>query len=58
MTYGDLLKLFVEKYPELKMLDYRPICPELFTKDLKGITIWLENGDVIQYYPKEAQEEK
>ena len=58
MTYGDLLKLFVEKYPELKMTDYRPICPELFTKDLKGITIWLENGDVIQYYPKEAQEEE
>ena len=58
MTNGDILKIFCVKYPKLRVKDYRPLCPELFTKDLKGITIWLENGDIIQYYPKEAQEEE
>lgn len=55
MTNSEILKVFNEKYPELKMVDYRPLCPEIFTKDLIGITIWLDNGDVIQYYPKEVQ---
>ena len=58
MTIGEALKIFRDKYPKIKVKDYRPLAPELFTKDLKGITIWLENGDVIQYYPKEAQEKK
>lgn len=52
MTYGDLIKLFKTKYPDLKYKDYRPIAHEMFTDHLKGITIWLENGDVIEYYPK------
>ena len=47
MTNGEILKTFGEKYPKLRVKDYRPLAPELFTKDLKGITIWLENGDVI-----------
>lgn len=58
MTNSDLLKIFNEKYPELKNIDYRPLCPVMYTNDLVGITIWLDNGDVIQYYPKEAQEER
>lgn len=58
MTNGEVLKIFCEKYPEINTIDYRPLCPELFTKNLIGITIWLENGDVIQYYPKEAQIER
>lgn len=57
MTNGEILKTFGEKYPKLRVKDYRPLAPELFTNDLMGITIWLENGDVIQYYPKEAQVE-
>ena len=58
MTIGEALKIFRDKYPEIKVKNYRFYAPELFTKDLKGITIWLENGDVIQYYPKEAQGDK
>ena len=58
MTNGEILKTFGEKYPKLRVKDYRPLCPELHTHDLVGITIWLENGDVIQYYPKEAQGDK
>ena len=56
MTIGEALKIFRDKYPEIKVKDYRPLASELFTNNWKGITIWLENGDVIQYYPKEAQE--
>ena len=55
MTNEEIIKLFHHKYPEMFSVDYRPLCPELFTKDLIGITIWLDNGDVLQYYPKEAQ---
>jgi DNA polymerase-3 subunit alpha len=41
-----------------KVEDYRPICHELFTDGKPGITIWLKNGDVIEYYPAaEADEE-
>lgn len=50
-----MLKLFKEKYLEMNVLDYRPLAPELFTSDLVGITIWLDNGDILQYYPREAQ---
>ena len=57
MTNSEILKIFYEKYPEIRAVDYRPLCPELFTKNLIGVTIWLENGDVMQYYPKEAQDE-
>lgn len=57
MTNAEVLNLFKEKYPKSEVTDYRPLCPEMFTKELKGITIWLGNGDVIQYYPKEAQAE-
>ena len=57
MTNEEILRLFNRKYLEMSPIDYRPLCPELFTKDLVGITIWLDNGDVLQYYPKEAQKE-
>jgi hypothetical protein len=55
MTNSEILKLFNERYLEMNAIDYRPLCPELFTHDLVGITIWLDNGDILQYYPREAQ---
>ena len=55
MTNGEILDLFKERYSEINIIDYRPLCPELFTHDLVGITIWLDNGDILQYYPREAQ---
>ena len=55
MTNGEILKLFKERYSDINVIDYRPLCPELFTNDLVGVTIWLDNGDVLQYYPREAQ---
>ena len=59
LTNADLLKIFKQNYPMLKVEDYRPLCPQLFTDGLVGITIWLENGDTIQYYPHQrASKEK
>ncbi len=52
MTYNDLIETFKARYPNLKVVDCRPICHELYTNDKVGITIWLENGDLLEYYPK------
>ncbi len=52
MTYNDLIETFKDRYSNLKIVDYRPVCHELFTDDKIGITIWLESGDVLEYYPK------
>ena len=57
MTNSEIMNLFSDKYPSMQMVDYRPLAPKMFTSDLVGITIWLDNGDVLQYYPKEAQKE-
>ena len=56
MTNGEMMKLFHKKYPDIRVQDYRYLCHEMFTNDLYGITIWLENGDVIEYYPKEGNQ--
>ena len=50
MTNGEMMKLFLENYPELECSDYRPLAQE-FVKDRAGITIWLKNGDIIQWFP-------
>lgn len=52
MTHDELLKKFHDAFPSAKVEDYRPICHEMFTDDRVGITIWLNNGDVIEYYPR------
>lgn len=49
----ELFSLFKENYPNIEVEDYRPLCPQLFTTNLQGITIWLKNGDIIQYYPRQ-----
>ncbi len=51
MTFDDVLNKFQDTFPFAKVEDYRPICHELFTDGKPGITIWLKNGDVIEYYP-------
>lgn len=50
-TYKEILNKFEDSFPSVKVDDYRPICHELFTDDKEGITIWLDNGDVLEYYP-------
>lgn len=59
MTFDDLLDKFSDTFLFAEIDDYRPICHELFTDGKVGITIWLKNGDIIEYYPKaESEEEK
>ena len=54
-TYDELLEMFEDRFPFAKYVDYRPICHEIFTDDKIGITIFFENGDVIEYYPATAE---
>ena len=58
MTYDELLDKFSDTFPFAKIDDYRPVCPEMFQVGKVGITIWLENGDMVVYYPKEESEDK
>ena len=59
MTFDDLLDKFSDTFLFAEIDDQRPICHELFTDGKVGITIWLKNGDIIEYYPKaESEEEK
>ena len=51
MTNKDIMSIFKSRYPELKVDDYRPLWTE-YVRDKKGITIWLDNGDILLYFPK------
>lgn len=52
MTFKEILNRFKNEFPGIRIDDYRPLCHELFTDGKQGITIWLNNGDIIEYYPK------
>lgn len=54
MTNGEIYKLFKEKYPDIKISDYRPLA-NMFIPKTEGITIWTSEGDVILYFPKEGE---
>ena len=56
MTYIEVLNKFNDEFPHADIDDYRPLS-ELFIKNKVGITIWLKNGDMIVYCPKEIQED-
>ena len=55
MSNQDLFNEFVKNYPDMKVNDYRPLWMDA-VKGKPGITIWLDNGDVILYFPKEKEE--
>ena len=50
-TFKDILNQFKQTYSFIEVIDYRPVCYELFEKDKIGITIWTTNNDMIVYYP-------
>lgn len=56
-TNEDLFKIFCNKYPEMHVADYRPLDPA-FTKGRCGITIFMDDGDTLLYFPevKECEE--
>lgn len=55
LTNSDILKLFKEKYPDIKVSDYRQL-NWLYVDSKIGITIWTDNGDMILYFPKISNE--
>lgn len=55
LTNGDLMDIFRERFPELHPIDFRPPSGE-YAKDKKGLTIWLDNGDIILWFPKGGDE--
>lgn len=56
MTFEEVLNKFKDVFPFAEVDDYRPLCHELFTDGKSGITIWLKNGDIIEYYPNAESE--
>ncbi len=53
MTYKEIYDRFVEKYPNLKVVDYRPVVGDALPKNSVGIVVWLENGDSFIYLLEE-----
>ena len=50
MTNGEIKEIFDENYPQMKVSDYRPLS-SIFVKDMQGITIWTDKGDIIFFFP-------
>ena len=53
MTYSEILDKFEDSFPFANVEDYRPVCNELFEDGKEGCTIWLDNGDMVVYYPNQ-----
>jgi len=51
MTNKEIFEMFKERYPEIKVDDYRQFCPD-FVNGKQTITIWTDKGDIILYFPK------
>jgi hypothetical protein len=56
MTNGDLMYLFRQRFPELTPVDFRPPATAYVSKRV-GLTIWLDNGDIILWFPGEGDVE-
>lgn len=54
MTNGEIKEIFDENYPQMKSIDYRPLS-SIFVKDMQGITIWTDKGDIIMFFPGEQR---
>ena len=57
MTFQECLNRFHDTFHNAEVDDYRPVCYEMFQENKEGMTIWLKNGDMMVYYPKEAENE-
>lgn len=50
MTNEKLIRLFKQRFPDIDVDDFRPWSIEL-VKGRFGITVYLKNGDILQYFP-------
>lgn len=57
MTWGELYKQFKKEYPKKEVSDYRPFVEGYLPRRRAGIIVWLKNGDVLAYFPKNTEEE-
>lgn len=57
MTYGDIYQRFMEKYPNMKAIGYRPLIGDILPKDGVGIVVFLENGDSLVYVLEPVEED-
>lgn len=53
MTYGDIYNEFCKKFPNVEVVDYRPVSkmfiPQL-SKDIpNAIIVWLKDGSKVIY---------
>ena len=53
MTNQEIYHDFKSKY-DVKTSDYRPLS-KIFVENRPGITIWTDKGDLILYFPKQAE---
>lgn len=56
MTNGDLMDLFIQRFPKLTPIDFRPPLTD-YVSNRVGLTVWLDNGDIILWFPKEGDME-
>ena len=54
MTWGDIYKQFKQEYHKTEVSDYRPFVEGYLPWRRAGIIVWLKNGDVLAYFPKNA----
>lgn len=57
MTYKDIYQRFIEKYPNIKVVDYRPLTGGILSRDGVGIVVFLENGDRLAYILEPVEED-
>ena len=51
MTNRDIYKMFCNEYQNISVADYRPLAGNVFTENRQGITLFMENGDILLYFP-------
>ena len=51
MTNRDIYKMFCNEYQNISVVDYRPLAGNVFTENRQGITLVMENGDILLYFP-------
>ena len=57
MTWGEIYRQFKKEYPKTEVSDYRPFVEGYLPRRRPGIIVWLKNGDVLAYLPKNAEAE-
>lgn len=58
MTWEDLYRQFKKEYPKADIIDFIPFVEEYLPRNRPGIIVWLKNGDVLAYIPKEQKAER